>query len=291
LHLIFLIIWILIFFGDKQKADAVLWQEGPNQYFKYADQDTSSFGENDHPVELDQGAINTALKLLKFDKKKSSDSVALASVFSDEQVGLLSRIIASGLKSANPNKDIIFVIERVEQKLLGLKKDSSFVAGRVFFKDGQLNLILGDYDRVRNRGYEVAYDPTSAGIVSYSFNHGNRTKQTVGSTAFNQVIVQTPGIENKKLKNIRRNWFVIDLGVAPKHFADREEEEKKMEMAKKRKEIEEILGRPIPVAVAPQTVPVRTTEYRLNALNNLKEKGLVTEEEYIQKRKEILEDL
>ena len=161
----------------------------------------------------------------------------------------------------------------------------------MFFKDGQLNLILGDYDRVRNRGYEVAYDPTSAGIVNYSFDHGKRTKQSVGSTAFNQVIVQTPGIANKKLKNIRRNWFVIDLSVAPKYFADREEEEKKMEMVRKRKEIEEILGRPIPVAVAPQPAPVRTTEYRLNALNNLKEKGLVTEEEYIQKRKEILEDL
>ena len=52
-------------FGSEKESDVVLWQEGPNQYFKYANQDTSSFGENDHPVQLSQASVSTALKLLK----------------------------------------------------------------------------------------------------------------------------------------------------------------------------------------------------------------------------------
>ena len=215
----------------------------------------------------------------------------LIPVFSNDHVNLLSRIVVKGLNNAKPNKDIVFVFEKVEQKLLGLKKNSSFIAGRVFYKDKKLNLILGDYERVRNRGYEVAYDPTSAGIVNYSFEHGQRAKPSVGSSAFNKVVVKTPGIENKKLKTTRNDWFVIDLAAAPKYFEEKVKEEKQSDMARKRKEIEEILGRPIPAIVNPQPIPTRTTESRLNTLNSLKEKGLVTKEEYLQKRKEILEEL
>lgn len=288
---------INIFGGDK-KVNEVLWENGPNQYLKYVDQGVSTFGDNDHPIELNEKEVAVSLSLLRIKSKGSVSAKEMAPIFTSEQAVFLSKILVKGLKKASPKKDIIFVVEKSEQKLMGLKKESYFTAGRVFYKDKKLNLILGDYNRLRNRGYEAAYDPTNAGIVSYNFEHGRRAKKAAGSNVFDEIIFEAPGVENKKLKNLRRDWFIIDLNLATQAYAIRKKEEKNEDMLRKRKEIEEILGQSFPAVINPTPtiihqapVPDKSAEDRLVSLNNLKEKGLITEEEYVLKRKQILEEL
>ncbi|WP_461517234.1 SHOCT domain-containing protein [Porticoccus sp.] len=274
------------FLGESEGVDRVVWEDGPNRYVKYDKQDSSTFGKNDHPVELDRQEIAIALSLLKV--KAKGDPVP---VFTREQIALLSKNLAEGFKSVAPGQDIIFAMEKSEAKLLGLKKNAYFVAGRAFYKEGKLNLILGDFDRARNIGYEAAYDPSNAGIVTYNFDHGKRTKQSAGSYAFNNVTWEIHGIQNMVLNGARRDWFLIDLHEATQGFATREEAAKQNEMIRKRREIEEILGQPIPGYATPVAVPVRSAEDRLVSLNSLKEKGLISEEEYAIKRKQILDEL
>ena len=274
------------FLGGSEGVDRVIWEDGPNRYVKYAKQDSSTFGKNDHPIELDQQEIAIALSMLKVKAKK--DPVP---VFTRPQIAILSKALAEGFKTVNPGQDIIFAMEKSEAKLLGLKKNAYFVAGRAFYKEGKLNLILGDYDRARNIGYEAAYDPSNAGIVTYNFDHGKRSKQSAGSYAFNNVTWEIHGIENMVYNGARRDWFLIDLHEATKAFATREQDAKQSEMIRKRKEIEEILGQPIPGYATPVAVPVRSAEDRLMSLNSLREKGLVSEEEYATKRKQILDEL
>jgi hypothetical protein len=278
-------------FGGNKKVNEVLWENGPNQYIKYIDQDTSTFGGNDHPVQLSQKEIAISLSLLKIKGKSSTQPQEFRPIFTSGQAVLLSNNLAKGLNGAIPTKDIIFVLEKSEEKLMGLKTDSSFIAGRVFYKDKKLNIIIGDYNRARNRGYEAAYDPTNAGIVSYNFEHGQRSKSASGSSVFDKIILEIPGIKNQKEKKIRRDWFVIDVKLAAASYVSREKEAKKEEMVKKRREIEEILGRSIPVAVNPVPMLPKTVENRLMILNNLKEKSLITNEEYVEKRKKILDEL
>jgi hypothetical protein len=280
-------------FGDDEDDEVVIWQSGPNQYFKLAPQADRNFGDSDHPVDINKSVIEVGLGLIKLKGSNADSFKSLRPVFDDQQIRAMATYIAQGLKSATAKQDIIFVMEKSKQKLLGLKTDSYFVAGRAFYKDGHLNIIMGDYQRERNRGYEAAYDPTNAGIVNYSFVHGSRSGKPESSFPFERSIENLPGVENKVLNgNIRRDWFVVDLTASAEAYAHREEMERQQELSRKRKELEEIFGQSLPqIANGNRAAPKMSPEERLTTLNELKTKGLVTEEEYETKRKQILEEL
>lgn len=270
--------------SEEQSVDKTIWQDGPNRYVKLTSQDTRMYGPNQHPVTLEQRQVNIALAQLRIAR-----SQAAIPVFTEEQVSLLSIMLATGLKEASAAQDVVFALEKSESKMMGLKGNSYFVAGRAFYKDGRLNLIIGDYDRVRNIGYEAAYDPSKAGIVSYSFEYGKRTKVPVGSHVFNKKTVEVPGIANRYIASgPRLDWFEIDLNEAAKSFVSRENIVRQQVIERKREDIKALLGADYQLAAAP---PVRSIEERLTDLQSLKDKGLITEQEYQLKRKKILDDL
>jgi len=278
----------------------VIWEAGKNVFIKYAEQDNSNFGQNDHPVELKVEEIHKALGSLKILENDRTDSdQEQQSVFTVDQIDMLSQYLAKGLTKAKPNQDINFALEKTFKKSFGLKSDRLFVAGRAFYKDQKLNIILGDYDRATDEGFEAAYDPTHVGIVRYHFDHGRRTKSSKG---FRKPIITVQGVENKQLKETRRSdWLVIDLKLASEASDLRASMLKTEEQARKREELKELLGSeeasPIqPAAAVPATVPAivpatRSFEERLTTLNQLRDKGLISDEEYAIKRKQILEDL
>lgn len=299
LFFIFLIIFPASVFaaGFFAKKD-VIWQENNNKYFKYAVQDKSSFGENDHPVELEEKEISAVLESIKIQGKNRPDKEEkLKSIFTVEQMNMLSRYLAKGLKNAKPQQDIIFVMEKSIKRSLGLKPEGFFVAGRAFYKDNKLNIIIGDYDRRRDDSYEAAVDPTHVGIVRYQFDHGKRSK----NSRFKETIISVNGIEKKQLNNTQRtDWLVIDVAVASKAYDQQQTMRKNEEMAKKRKEIREILGSE-EINQREETIPQKQTdrprkvtnslEERLTTLKRLKDKNLITDEEYAQKRKQLLDEL
>ena len=241
-------------------ADAI-WKSGVNLYFKYSTQDVSSFGKNDHPVELDANDISTAMGALKIpDNSFLSSSKDVKTVFTDQQQRLLGQNLAKGLKTAKPEQDIIFVMTKSYNKL-HFFTESAFVAGRAFYKDGKLNVIIGSYDLPRNEAFESAYDPSGQGSVPYAFNYGSRSSDA-GDLKDN--IIQAAGVENKVVGNKqRKDWLVIDVKVAADAYmankntgnksetvnteAMRQETEQlakerrqlRLEMAKMRKEMQE----------------------------------------------------
>ena len=316
------------FFTDKD----VIWQASNNEYFKYTDQDTTSLGKNDHPVELEAKEISAILGSLKIrEEDNNAAEKEFKAVFSTQQTNMLSQYLAKGLRSAKPNQDIIFAMEKSVDRYFGLKPNRFFVAGRVFYKDNKLNIIIGDYDRLRNDAYESAYDPTHTGIVRYHFDHGKRLK----NSRFTQTIISIDGVENKQLNNTRRSdWLVIDVNVALKAYDQMIRTRKNEEMAEKRKELREVLGseetghdedehealrrkveqleqelqsgrsqqaetgttnagKPATTTAAPATghAPAETSlEQRLKVLKSLLDQGLVSEEIYNAKVKELLDE-
>ena len=227
------------FFTEKDKKD-VIWEASTNEYFKYADLDTSIFGENDHPAELDPKELNAVLGSLEIPKKdKHAEGKESKPVFTVQQTDLLSQYLVKGLRSAKPDQDIIFAMQRTVERFVGLEPEQFFVAGRAFYKDNELNIIIGDYDRPRLSGYEAAYDPTHMGIVRYDFDFGKRKKPS----RFEKTIVTMNGVENKELNNTRRrDWLVIDVHVAWIAHEQRIEARKKEQLAEKRKELREVLA-------------------------------------------------
>ncbi len=291
-------------FGEDDEN--TIWKTGLNQYIKYAKQDSSKFGRNDHPIELDEKQLSAALKALEYEQKSIlSLTENIEAVFSFLQVKILSQNLSKGFKNAKPDQDIIFVLNRTENKLLGLK-EKSFLAARAFYKDGKLNIIMGDYQFFRSEALEKAYDPGGQAATPYTFNFGKRTKK---SRAFKDTHISATGIENKQLGGVRRrDWIVIDVKIASEGYIALQNEiqnpttninkqldietaklakqrrEMRAEMARMRKQVKNIENNNEPVSV-------KSIEERMAMLDQLLGKKLITQEEYDSKRKEILNDI
>ena len=207
-------------------------------------------------------------------------------------------------------------MKKTRDRFLGLKKAQFFDAGRIFYKEGKLNIIIGDYDRPREEGYEAVNDPTHVGITAYNFNHGKRSKS---AKKFKEPIVEVEGIELKDAK--RLDWLVLDLNVASKAFDLQASTREKNELEGKRKELRAILGedaisgtsakeraqnskerREMRAEMARMRKEMgemsggkgsssQSLEERLTTLDLLKKKGLVSDKEYQVKRQEILNDI
>ena len=272
----------------------IIWQASANEIIKYIDRDTTSPGKNNHPVALQAKEISTILASLKLHEQEKDNLAAekeFKPVFTDQQANLLGRYLEEGLKEAKPDQDIIFVIEKSVKRLTLLKPGRYFVAGRVFYKDNKLNIIIGDYDRLRNEAYEAVNDPTGTGHTHYSFDYGQRSKPS----SFKKAIISINGIENKQQNNTQRDdWLVIDVNVASKAIEDMTIMRQKEEMANKRKELMEVLGSEDTIHINATSSTEKVTpslEQRLTELKHLRNKDLITDEEYAQKRKQILDDL
>lgn len=275
-------------------AGEIIWEADKNVFFEYADQDKSKLGKNEHPVELAVDEVRQALGSINIlTKGRDAQDNGPESAFTGRQVDLLSQYLVAGLANANPDQDVIFALDRSVRRLFGSKPTQLFVAGRAFHKDGKLNILIGDYDRAGDEAFASAYDPTHVGIVRYQFNHGRRSKSSKG---FGKTVVSAHGVENKQLGGtLRKDWFVIDLNLASQ-AADLTATEIRTE-GRNRKRAE--TGKPLasreaspdpPAAVVPAAAP-GSAEQRLSTLNRLRDKGLITDEEYSEKRKQILDEL
>lgn len=288
-------------FGDD---DDYIWKSGTNRFVKFVTIEKELATRNDHPVKLDRQTLAEALKILEYSEEKNVLRDDLTAVFSIAQINNLSRNIANGLKRAKPDQDIIFSIEGLSKRLLILT-GKSFTTGRVFYKDGKLNLILGEYEYARNEALESAIDTSGNANVQYNLDYGSRKKS---ANSFKDYLIETAGIELKRVgSKVRRDWFVIDVDVAAETYLavkegknnkeaqqDRalqleaaklakERREMRLEMARMRKEMEAISQSGGSSA--------NSIEERMATLDELKEKGLVSDDEYDAKRQEILKDI
>ena len=292
--------------------DEVLWKSGSLLYIKLEEQDKDKGGKaqpNDHPVTLEGGEISDALNLIEFWQKqgffKSADKEP-DKVFSLQQTRLLGQYIAEGLAKAKPGQDIIFALSRLQKLGLGMK-DTVYDAGRVFYKDNRLHIIIGDYERPRDKGLEAAAGGFGINEIQYFFTHGRRA----GASDFKKNLIIGDGVDIFKQGNkTRKDWLVIDIAAASKAFIAKnqkkeqpagtvdaeairieaarmakERREMRAEMARMRKEMKDISGN------GNEGASAETVEERINTLDELLEKELITREEYEARRKEILNDI
>jgi hypothetical protein len=288
------------FFADDSD---VIWSSGDSQYLKYAEQDKSNQGNNDHPVELEAKDITNALQGVEYTIKTLLESDSLENLFSRHQANLLGKELAKGLKNAQPNQDILFALGGSTKKLLLLTR-KTFTAGRAFYKEGKLNIIFGEYNKERNEAVEKAVNNSGTDGVAFSYNHGFRTKR---SNKFKGDLEEATGVENKSFgKSVRTDWFVIDVEVAAKAYIAKinerqnpsakrdasfeieaaklakERRQMRAEMARMRKDMQD---------ADTGTASKKSLEERINTLDELRKGELITQEEYDMKRKEILNDI
>jgi hypothetical protein len=289
------------FFGSDKED--IIWKGAPNNYFKYEEQDDDKFGKNDHPVELEEKEIIDALTALEYSETNILGAESISAVFSYSQIRLLAEYLSKGLDNAQDDQDIIFVIGGKATKLLVLT-EKTFLAGRAFYKNKKLNIIIGEFDFPRNTATENLLDPGNTGEIAYNFDFGSRTSN---SRNFKAAMIGIPGVKQNTIKGkLRPDWLEIDIKLAAEAYLARKNErenpslkqdqalkieaaklakqrrEMRSEMARLRKDMEERTN---------DSSSVKSIEERISTLDKLLEKKLISKEEYAVKRKEILNDI
>ena len=292
---------------DFGANDETLWRSGANLYIRLTDQDQSkkdATPPNQHPVQLSAAQITNALEGLQawsggglFRKKE------LMNLFSLQQSRLLGQYLSAGLAKARPDQDVVFVLARSEKSYLVLQS-TGYTGGRAFYLGDRLHLIIGDYDNEGDRFKETIEKSHGVTETIQYFKHGRRAKPN----GFKGAIVAKGGIEpHVDGGKTRRDWIEIDLEQAASIYLAqkateqapeetvtsqalqdeaarmaRERREMRLELAKMRKEMNTSKN---------GGDSAQTIEQRLLTLQDLHTRELISDEEYQQRREQILGEI
>jgi len=237
----------------------VLWQSR-DQFVALEPQDAESTGPatpNEHPATVTDMQLATLLAALQF---QSTKSAAPEPLFTRKTLEALIPHLILGVRKAAPGEDITFAVIGLHDALYGLTKEPRVTTGRLFVKNGRLNLIIGLAQQDVNEREDRRLAP---------FTPGSR-----GAAAAGEWLLQVP-TDPTGYTMVRRDWVTVATNWQPLPSADSPP--------------------PAPSNQAPavpnQREQSRSPAERLTTLKELKDKGLISEEEYRGKRQKILDEL
>ena len=289
------------------KISRNIWKQ-QEQFVALAPQSDSDEGivpQNQHPVILRLSDAQDALKSLELWVEgglfRNEQAVP---VLTSGQITSLVRFMIEGLAQAKPDEDIVFVVRGYAKVALDIAKEKVWTAGRIFYKDDKLNIIIGTFQIKKDRGVRQAEGAHGilGNYADLHFDHGNRD----GSAAMPGRIVTSPGVSlNTEHARERPDWVQIDVLTAADSYRnslipdeDRKREKKvnqeaakltverrqmREEMARLRKELEGIKSA--------GTGQSQGLEDRLATLKELKDKQLISDDEFRSRRQSILEEI
>ncbi len=247
---------LLLHFSTSHASDVRYLWKSRDQFVSVVPQDSAKDATpvaNDHPVELPLDRLDSILSSINV---RLAGSEKPGPLFTTAAVQVLAPHLQQGLRQAAPGDDVTFAVFGLHDALYGLAKSPRVTTGRVFYKGGKLNLIVGLVQKEVNDREDRRLSP---------FTPGSRQKAAAGEWA---LLTDTP--------LVRRDWMafgeewqapVVPAGIVDKKAA---------------------AGQSTAVQPAKRHEDARKPAERLVILNELKEKGLITEDEYRVKRLEIL---
>jgi hypothetical protein len=209
---------------------------------------------NQHPATVSPEALRQQLAQVQFTGRNGAQAL-----FSADEAGELAGPLAQALGRAGPGDDVLLLSSARREGDIFVSPMA--ITARLFVQAGKLQFIVHD---ARFEFYDV-YRGTQTPPL---FHFGSRS--TAGA-----VSVQSAGATNP-----RADWLAIPLQATPAPSG------------------QPAAALPATVVAPPPAAPARKAldapaaddiERRLETLKRLREKNLITEDEYQQKRKEILQ--
>ena len=211
---------------------------------------------NQHPYSMSAEKLTAELTSLK-----ARGNLALrgeADVFTEDQAASLGRDLSAALAKARPDQDVTFQ-SGGRHGMFGSYSRPAFTTGRMFVHAGRINLILGVIQEFPDIDNNSLYDNL--------YPVGTRTQRVESGWELQ------PGAG--RLEQQRGDWlsFVLDSDSASstEDLTSGSAEQSQADKAREAKS--------------------DGTAQRLQVLEDLKLKGLITELEYRAKRQQILDDL
>ncbi len=213
---------------------------------------------NSHPVTLEPDQLSVALSRVKARSGDTGDGVCLFPVKNREES---AKRLAKELGRIDPGLELHLVSFRHIGTFFSGQRNAS--AARVFVESGRLNLIFGQIDRFFSE-----------------FRDPDRPVPPMGSrrrpASLRKKIIPAEGIT---FVDGRNDWVAIDLGRTPPL------QPKAVPAAKGSSPTP---GKASLKATQPQA---KRIEEKLQILKNLRDQDLITEQEYSEKKRQILDDL
>lgn len=260
---VFGLLVLQMFSSSAQAADRrYLWQSR-DQFVAIERQENSTavtVQPNDHPV---TGVTLERLSaILESINTRSSDGDKVAPLLTRSAVQVLAPELLQGLQKATPGEDVTFAVIGLHDALYGLAKSPKVTTGRVFYTAGTLNIIVGLVQQeVRDRDDRRLFP----------FTPGSRQKALEGEWT----LLLQPGANGSN--QIRKDWVAFSdkwqAAVVQSPVSEQRLPAGQLSQPEKR------------------SIDTRKPSERLTTLNELKDKGLISEEEYRGKRLDILNDL
>lgn len=293
----------------NEKSKTVLW-EGDDQWVRIQPQD-NAVTPNEHPVQLSAEEVSSALGALQIRvKDKDSGTEVQRAVFTLPEIATLAPQLVAGLGKATAKQDVVFsTIGSHALAAGGLVKDPAVNAGRVFYQGGKLNVIFGELQsnyRKKNIYGQVSEDFTPR-------RQGSRDKASKQKWP----LVLSPGMElHANAGAVRDDWVLIDPAVAAAAAVAKAQPPAAPEPrqaaapppAAPGSAAPSSAATTAPATAAPPSASGATSaapaaaaaapqagksglEQRLQTLKDLRDKGLISEEAYNAKLKELLSEL
>ena len=288
------------FFGTK---------DGGDQYVKIVKREKGTAKPNDQPVEIGPDQIRMVLENIK-----TRDDTGLIStqfedipVFVPSEIATLSTSLSRGLAQAGPDEDIIFQVIGMHSSTIS--KEAKAITGRVFYQGGKLNLIFGDMHKPIGGSVQEKQQNMAVGCGDCPVDkrlNPFKIATRANASKLESPIAMIDGLSFKTHDGkIRSDWLELNV---PKIVAAVEREKNKLppalekereraaanaakanlerlqmreEMARMRKQMEQLKD----------GSDTRSVEDRLATLKDLKKKGLISDQEFEARRKQILNNL
>ena len=209
---------------------------------------------NDHPYKVTATQLKSVLANLQVQKSGDPDPI-----FTEEEQNEVAAPLAIALGKAGPSEDVTFAVSG-KRGPVALLMSRTVTTGRMFVKNGAINIIFNDiHGEFENQFLATGW--------LRPFVAGSRNSPAPVN------VVAPPG--TTYAAGNRRDWILLAESTVPPPLAP---------LARDR-------TTPGVAPVAPQGDYYQDVEKRLTILKGLKDKGLITEQEYDDKRKEILKGL
>jgi hypothetical protein len=300
---------------DTGKDGRPLWEAG-NEYIRVIPREEGA-PPNQHPVTLSVAELTAALSALQYNRDPGLlERVGAVPLFVPSQVSNLANVLARGMPTLTPDEEIAFALIGLHQGTFA--KERMAIAGRIFHADNRLNIVLGDVHKemrvAANKRVMTTGEMTDdIDLRMEPFRIGRRARER----DLKHRVTGPQGLEfaTTGRGKPRGDWLRLDLATLAAEAtkqqsrlpAGLEEERVRLQreaqqMAVERRQMREEMAR--------MRKELRTggageagngsgggdggggsVEQRLKRLESLREKGLVSDDEYSRKRDEILSEL
>jgi hypothetical protein len=261
-----------------------IWK-APDEFVLLAPQDAVEGDTpplNDQPIVLDSGPLAAALVKLRVHEGK--DPTETVAVFGSDAARRLAAPLSEALSRAAADQDVLFAVD-MAQKAATFGSNSVSVAGRAFYRSQHLHLIIGELHvstvPAEYKNYPIGYPKIDRRL------HPHQTGERLKETRYNPA-AHFDTSDNVRLfvqgGKERSDWLVLDVDA--------------------------LAGAQIQAPAASTTAPAPTggnperssadtatpagstsIEERLLRLKHLRDRDLISDEEYRHIRNEILNQL